>query len=314
MIKTNIKHRVDIDIDLAKRLLLEYGSLPKVARIMNLNLLTLRLRLRKNGIDVKKRKYTLNEEYFEKIDNPNKAYFLGLLYADGNVFMPEGRVSINIEQSDGYILQSLLNDVGSNMSIKLRTFNKPNHRPQNNISLSSKKLSEQLIKLGCVPRKSLILKFPTEEQVPSHLIRHFVRGYFDGDGSVYMVKGKYKRLVFNLVGTIDMMNGFKKLMEKELNLGYRKIYKNGNVYSLSYGGNLQCKRIYEWLYKDCEDLYLKRKKERFEDPNYQPAIYNITKKCLFDGCNNLRDCCGVCNRHYQFVRYYRKKLNITNGI
>ena len=45
-----------------------------------------------------------------------------------------------------------------------------------------------LNKLGVVERKSLILTFPTEQQVPKHLMPHFIRGYFDGDGSVYKQK------------------------------------------------------------------------------------------------------------------------------
>jgi len=43
-------------------------------------------------------------------------------------------------------------------------------------------MKDDLIALGCIPRKSLLLKFPTSNQVPEHLIRHFIRGYFDGDG------------------------------------------------------------------------------------------------------------------------------------
>lgn len=41
-----------------------------------------------------------------------------------------------------------------------------------------------LSKHGCVPNKSLILKFPTT--LPNELVNDFIRGYFDGDGSVYI--------------------------------------------------------------------------------------------------------------------------------
>lgn len=48
----------------------------------------------------------------------------------------------------------------------------------------SKQIHKDLIKLGCVPRKSVILEFPNQEQVPDKFLLPFIRGYFDGDGSL----------------------------------------------------------------------------------------------------------------------------------
>lgn len=42
-------------------------------------------------------------------------------------------------------------------------------------------MKADLISHGCIPQKSLILKFP---EISKELIPHFIRGYFDGDGSV----------------------------------------------------------------------------------------------------------------------------------
>lgn len=296
-------YRVEIDIEKATEFLYLHKSLPKVAKLMNLDNLTLRLRFRDNGIDIKRRKYTLNENYFSEIDTKDKAYFLGLLYADG--CNTRSGVSINLESSDGYIIEKFLQKIESNMPVKLVTFNKLNYKPQNSIQLCSSILSKDLIKLGCMPKKSLILKFPTEEQVPKHLIHHFIRGYFDGDGSIYRVSTS--RLTFNIVGTLSFINSIKSILEINCELNDVKPYKNDNVYSLSYGGNVQCKRIYDWLYQDCEDLFLTRKKFIFEDINYQPAVYGITKKCTFNGCVLLQKCKGYCDKHYQKSRYKSSK-------
>ena len=62
------------------------------------------------------------------------------------------------------------------------------------LSLRSKIICEDLKKLGCLQKKSKILVFPTESQVPKNLIHHFIRGYFDGDGSVWEGK-RYKTIV-----------------------------------------------------------------------------------------------------------------------
>ena len=73
-----------------------------------------------------------------------------------------------------------------------------------------------LIKQGCIPNKSLVLTFPNKHQVPENLINHFIRGYFDGDGSInYEIREKYsvrkkqniKRLNVNaqFIGTKEML-------------------------------------------------------------------------------------------------------------
>ena len=50
--------------------------------------------------------------------------------------------------------------------------------------IGNKHMRDSLISKGCVPNKSLILKFPSEEILPKELQRHFIRGYFDGDGTI----------------------------------------------------------------------------------------------------------------------------------
>ena len=94
-----------------------------------------------------------------------------------------------------------------------------------------------LIKQGCVPNKSLILTFPNKHQVPENLINHFIRGYFDGDGSInYGIRERYsvrkkqniKRLSMNaeFVRTKEMLiginnyinfNGFDKEKRRDSN-------------------------------------------------------------------------------------------------
>ena len=52
------------------------------------------------------------------------------------------------------------------------------------LKISNKHIGNSLINKGCIPKKSLILEFPNLSQVPKFLIRHFIRGYFDGDGCI----------------------------------------------------------------------------------------------------------------------------------
>lgn len=299
---------VNIDIEKAKIVYNKTKDLFKTASILGVNVTTLRRQFILNNVKIYNRKYTLNENYFEKIDSPEKAYFLGFLYADGCNTRSGLSISLNIE--DGYIIERFKRSIGTDRPISTVTFKKENHKPQNSLQITSKKISKDLTNLGCVPAKSLILKFPTEKQVPNHLIHHFIRGYFDGDGCIYLVPKK--RLVFNVVGSFDVVFGIKTILEKECNLTNVKILAKGNVSSVSYGSNSQIDNIYNYLYKDCDDLYLTRKKEKFEKDKIYPRVLKKTLECSLENCTNLQEAKDLCSKHYQ--QYLKnKKANLVNG-
>ena len=72
-----------------------------------------------------------------------------------------------------------------------------------------------LIKQGCTPKKSKILQFP---KIPKQLHPHFIRGYFDGDGSVFMGKSGYNKgkWGFSIAsGSEDFLLTLKNLMDHE---------------------------------------------------------------------------------------------------
>jgi intein-encoded DNA endonuclease-like protein len=124
-------------------------------------------------------------------------------------------------------------------------------------------MTSDLIALGCVPRKSLILRFPTKEQVPQHLIKHFIRGYFDGDGSIGLVK-KHTQGFVNFVGTKNMLLNIIKNIEKEQgSLPYteRLAGKNSITYAFDWRGN-KCLNMGDYLYRDC-NIKMERKWIKF---------------------------------------------------
>lgn len=118
-----------------------------------------------------------NRYIFDKIDTEEKAYWLGFLYADGSVGSKEDKIELSLAACDYNHIQKFKDFIGLDNKISYR-------KKQNayRYSFRDKTFKEVLIKQGCVPKKSLILTFPTIDQVPVELIRHFIRGYFDGDG------------------------------------------------------------------------------------------------------------------------------------
>ena len=70
------------------------------------------------------------------------------------------------------------------------------------LCLNSVKFGNDLEKHGCVPNKSFILRRPNIEE---GLIRHFVRGYFDGDGCVSFNK-ELDNYIYTILGTKDILS------------------------------------------------------------------------------------------------------------
>lgn len=210
------------------------------------------------------RKHFFNFDFFSKIDNELNAYWLGFMYADGCV-LPQNKYGeqefkIQIRDTDIELLEKFKEDIQSTYPIRYDNSKENACVIQ---SLRSQKTVEDLKKLGCVEKKSLILQFPTVEQVPSSLIYHFIRGYFDGDGSIscYQRKATYK-LEYNIsfVGTEDFIKGLHQI----LNMG--SVFpdkRKENSWYLNINGNQQVEQCYHLMY-DNATRFMQRKYEKFQ--------------------------------------------------
>ena len=122
-------------------------------------------------------KQNINSNIFNTIDTEEKAYWLGFLYADGNV-LDNNTISLELSTVDKEHLIKFNSFLNKSLDIR---------EDKNRVRCIFKDttIKNSLVNLGCIPRKSLVLRFPKDKQVPKRLKRHFVRGYIDGDGSIY---------------------------------------------------------------------------------------------------------------------------------
>jgi len=93
---------------------------------------------------------------FEHIDTEEKAYWLGFLYADGSVGSKEDKIELGLAEKDLHQIEKFRNFMGISNKIGYRESSK-SYR----MSFRSDKCKQDLINKGCVPKKSLILKYPT---------------------------------------------------------------------------------------------------------------------------------------------------------
>lgn len=213
--------------------------------------------------------HSLNEDYFEVIDTEHKAYWLGFIMADGTVIKSSSKVSshnrlkITLSMRDEEHLIEFKKDINSTANIKY--YIATDNYKSCYINIDSIKLVSDLIKLNCIPNKTNYTSIPN---IPNNLLNHFIRGYFDGDGSisVYYQNGRNdKRCHFSITSNSNILLEIQNILINNCNLNKTKLksYKSTNVAkSLTYGGTLQVKRIYEYLYKD-STIYLKRKYDKF---------------------------------------------------
>jgi len=249
-------------------------SLLQITKELHIDILRIKKILMNNNIPIRgigeiigkripNQKYTYDENYFESINNEQKAYWLGFIFADGNVSKPKnsknkGSLDIALKDDDDYHLYSFRNDIKGNMGIKYREIKNNNKIYKScRISIFNMKIANDLIKLGCVPNKSLILKFP--KHLSDNLLPHFIRGYFDGDGCIFFKKYiDYKVLTFSLLGTKDFLENVKIILETN-GIECRNVKQShSKAFNMNIHGQENITNLYNYLYKDATRFLIRK--------------------------------------------------------
>ena len=215
-----------------------------------------------------KNRYTLDEHYFDTIDTPTKAYFLGLIAADGFVGELNNFAIYSIDKS---ILLEFKNKLNFSGDLTVGHGNFENSKNGYYLRFSSKQIVESLNKLGISTNKSLT--FDKMPDIKDEYKKDFIRGYFDGDGSAtfgyrtYDNKYTYPRLSILIMG----VEGLLLEMAEILNLKsfYIQKSKTPEIKVLRINNKEDLIKIYHIFYDDA-DVYLERKRDKIE--KYMCAI------------------------------------------
>ena len=240
----------------------ENYTLKQLGREFNCSYGTIRNLLNKHKINSRgnKQGFPRDEFYFNKIDTEEKAYWLGFLYADGCVHTNKNEISINITDKEHIekfkrAIKALNHKITSTED---KRFKKAKTLYQ--FSIKDKQLHEDLIKWGCIPQKSLLLK--KIPNIPRDYVSHFLRGYFDGDGSLHYLQGTNNYRI-SFVGTKDFLTEVQKELQTKVSLQGNIA---GKAFVLQISGRKQVERILKYLYKDSkESIRLNRKYQRYLD-------------------------------------------------
>ncbi len=219
------------------------------------------------------RKYFPNDTFFDTIDTESKAYFLGLLWADGHNDIKNNCIHIRLQEGDKHILETFGKAVYGDKIFPLyyeirKDYSGNNYNLQNcyRLDINSKHMCETLLSYGATQTKSFTLEFPT--CVPNHLIHHFIRGFFDGDGSISIHKkgGKtYRAFCFSIICSMPFGKRLNEVVKEQIGVELQYLhdyrYNIPMVYSKTSGSYKPCK-VLNWFYKDAT-IFLQRKYETY---------------------------------------------------
>ena len=261
-------------------------SIAKIGKLVGLSYSVVRKRLLQNNINLRAAKpYSKigNPRYFEKIDTATKAYFLGLLIADGNVGIDERKQNdkhsisyyfrLTLKNEDKYILEALNKELMGTGKIY-----EPKKRNESSLSYSSKEMFEDLSQYGVVPNKTFYSYLPV---LDDELMPHLIRGIFDGDGTVFIRTDNSKkhkiRLEFGFAGTELLCSQIKEYLQKVIQISDNKVLvrKDRNVSQLMFSKLKDIESFYNFIYSD-SNVFLKRKRKKFDEFLFLYANTEVT--------------------------------------
>lgn len=245
-------------------LYIQHRSIVKVGLILNISHSVVYNYMIENHLNIynqysnrNPRLYTIDVNYFDKINTSSKAYILGFLYADGYVNERKYIIQVGLHKKDTSVLEFIQKELNTVTPIR-------EQKNGNVLYLNSKQLVLSLVKLGCHQAKTFTLKFPTEEQVPSEFLSHFIRGYIDGDGCIYNHKRKKTTSVL-ITGNNYFINELNNQLINILKLESGKLKEHSKsigISVLSFHKRKTVTLLKNYLYKDAS-FFLERKYEKF---------------------------------------------------
>lgn len=201
------------------------------------------------------KKYTINENFFDDINTQEKAYCLGLLYADGTNSRKRNSISIGLQERDKELLEKVRSVMNINKPLYFEKNNKSYGQDSYRLDIVNKHMSEILNDIGMVPNKSLVLTYPT--CIPNKLMHHFLRGYFDGDG--YISHGR--DYTAEIMGTESFCLSVQEILLQqgiESKIYNTTLRKETSTRRLYIGKKANFKKFIDYIYTDAT-IYLDRK-------------------------------------------------------
>lgn len=201
-------------------------------------------------------KYPINESFFE-VQSHDMIYLLGFLAADGTVRKDQNEIKLTLAAVDAIFLEYWQNRLGGR---PIKTYETQDGYKNSTWEFTSKKVKRILSEYNIVPNKTFSFTFPSK--IEKEFYRDFIRGYFDGDGSV-STAGKSAIRWQLCSATKDVL---QKTIDYFAEFGIPKpeiytTHKRNTLYYIQYS-SVPTRKIYDILYYD-NCVCLPRKRDKY---------------------------------------------------
>lgn len=217
-------------------------------------------------------KYNLNHKFFDDINTSEKSYWLGWLASDGSNNNKSHAIRFLLAEEDKEIIEKFKKSIeySGPLSLEKRTTSSMGNgkiikaQDRYGIAFNSFNISNKLKNFGIFTNNTGHFVFPN---LRSDLVRHFVRAYFEGDGCISIRKNNrnYINAEINMLASESFLENFIKIIKNiEANGHISNYYKyNNGIKYFRIGGRHNCLKFLEWIYNDCGEFYLSRKREKY---------------------------------------------------
>lgn len=268
----------DYDNLLKQLYLTERKNTYVIAEELRVDAATIQRRLKKLGVEIRDnaechRRFSIDQHYFDRINTPDKAYFLGLLYADGSNFPIDSKgkewyhIILSLSGDDDVsVLTTFRRYLKTDIPIRKIIPSNPKHKPIYRLTICSKHMSQQLEKLGISKGKTYNATYP--DFLNQQLHSHFIRGVFDGDGSISIQTNRPCAASFDITTASNVSKGIANIISSYDLADHMHLIsdkRSPSILHIQFSRVEQILKVMDWLYKDCKDLYMNRKYIKYID-------------------------------------------------
>lgn len=235
----------------------------------------------------------INKNFFSSW-NSEMSYILGFVVADGCVGVKRIRKKdgtkqyyFNITSKDKPHLENIKKVMTAQQKIYSKGSGSTNRKDYYFIQIGHQEICKDLLNLGVLPRKTYNLKLI---EVPDEYFSDFVRGFFDGDGSVYIYKVNSVLQIKSGFGSssLPFITDFNRQLCDRLDIFPKTIHQKKDkrrkipLYYVDFYID-DCEKLAEFMYGNNPSLYLPRKRQIFEKWKSIKRRHYI-KKTLNNSC------------------------------
>lgn len=248
------------------------------------------------------RKFKVNENFFDEIDSEEKAYFLGILWADGSHDPSKRLVRLQLWDKDKDLIEKLNRLVHPERPIYFWGLNHkhPTWQDTYTLRITSKRISDRLLELGMHRAKTFTLEFPNF--IPENLMNHFLRGYIDGDGHFH------SRYV-NVLGNEIFASGFQLFVERVVGVRCTILDRpDSKIKTFNINGRVQSMKFLNWLYEGAT-IYMERKFQTYLE--FKKFAEIIARKSSIDLSSSQIDFIKKATKYYYAPKCEKENLDFN---